>query len=111
MQLYITTLALAAHIIRPKLASASRIGSMDDAVAPALLNSTETKVQTRDSVPHDLPDHPHCTYRGKDSLMYMVFSKEFGRHDETSQDGCGNHMLLRLKEGRFKPQSTSLSPL
>lgn len=110
MQLHLTALGLMAlggmelassHIVRMPLASTANIDRMDGTAAPALLSSAKTGLETRAWVPHDIPDHPHCTYKGADSLMYMVFSKDFGRHDETSKDGCGNHMLLRLREGTF----------
>lgn len=90
------------HIIRTPLDSAAGINGMDVIAAPALFSSAELGLETSLQVPHDVPDHPHCTYKGKDSIMYMVFSKDFGRQDETSQDGCGNHMLRHLREGTFK---------
>lgn len=111
MQLHLNVLALMAlgsmriassHSARTPLASAANINSVDGTAAPALLSPAETRLQSRAWIPHDVPDHPHCTYKGADSLMYMVFSKDFGRHDETSKDGCGNHMLLRLREGTFR---------
>ncbi|KAJ0121892.1 hypothetical protein J7T55_002401 [Diaporthe amygdali] len=70
----------------------------DDTTALALRSPAEAGLERSLAVPHDVPSHPHCTYRGADSLMYMVFSKDFGRNDETSQDGCGNHMLIHLRE-------------
>lgn len=91
------------HAARLSAPSPATNTGMDDHTAPALLSPAKSVLQTRDWVPHDVPDHPHCTYKGKDSRMYMVFSKDFGRHDETSQDGCGNHMLLHLREGKFGP--------
>lgn len=74
---------------------------MDDIAAPALLSPPELGLQTSLGVPHDVPDHPHCTYKGKDSTIYMVFSKDFGRDDETAQS-CGDGMLHHLREGTFK---------
>lgn len=120
MQLHLTTLGLTAvgciqlassHLVRTPLESAASINSMDGTAAPALLSSPRTGLQTRAWIPHDVPDHPHCTYKGADSLMYMVFSKDFGRHDETSKDGCGNHMLLRLREGTFRHRRKSIPAL
>lgn len=120
MQFHLTALALpvhgsmqlvSSHIVRTALANTGNINdinvmdsrhSMDGTAGSALLSSVESEIQTRDLVPHDIPDHPHCTYKGADSLMYKVFSKDFGRHDETSQDGCGNNMLLQLRKGTLK---------
>lgn len=90
------------HVARTPSAPPATIDGMDDDAAPALLSSAGSVSQTSLWVPHDVPDHPHCTWKGTDSRRYMVFSKDFGRHDETSQDGCGNHMLLRLREGTVK---------
>lgn len=116
MQFHLTILSLpvlgimqlaSSRIVRTTVASAANINGingMDGSAALALPSSVESGLQTRAWVPHDVPDHPHCTYKGADSLMYQVFSKDFGRHDETSQDGCGNHMLLQLREGTLKFQ-------
>lgn len=114
MQPHTATLALtilgsiqvaSSHIMRTPLESAAGINDMDDTAAPAVISPAEFGLQTRSSVPHDVPDHPHCTYKGKDSIMYMVFSKDFGRHDDTSRNGCGNLMLSHLREGTFKLRS------
>lgn len=111
MQLHTTILALTAlggvkiassHIVRTPLAPAATMDGIDDTAAPALLSSAGSVSQASLWVPHDVPDYPHCTWKGPDSRRYMVFSKDFGRHDDTSQDGCGNHMLLRLREGMIK---------
>lgn len=114
MQLHLATLALTALgsmqgasslIVRAPLASATGINGMDDTSAPALLSSAELGPRASLWVPHDVPDHPHCTYKGKDSTMFMVFSKDFGRLDETSKDGCGSQMLRALREGTLKLRS------
>lgn len=112
MQLHTWTLALMAlsnaqvaspHMVRTPLAS------LDDITA-ASLSTAQSGLQTRNSVPHDVPEHPHCTYKGKDSTMYMVFSKDFGRNDETSKNGCGSDMLHHLRKGTSSRCRTSLPP-
>lgn len=99
MQLQMTTIALLAlagtqvassHIVRTPLESAVNM-NMDD--------TAESGLEARSLIPHDVPDHPHCTFKGKDSAMYMVFSKDFGRNDETSKGGCGSDMLHHLRKG------------
>lgn len=114
MKIYLTALGLTAlnslqavpkvegsRFARVPVSSTASINNpMDnDITALALRSPAEAGLERSRAVPHDVPSHPHCTYKGADSLMYMVFSKDFGRNDETSQDGCGNHMLLHLREG------------
>ena len=115
MQLHAWTLALMAlgnmqvassHIIRTPFASPADVNDMDDITA-ASLSSAQPGLQTRNSV----PDHPHCTYKGKDSTMYMVFSKDFGRNDETSRGGCGSDMLQNLRKGTSRRCRESLATL
>lgn len=92
------------------ITSGANIYSMENTTAYSLHSAAEAELATSLRVPHDLPSHPHCTYKGPGSRMYMVFSKDFGRHDETSQDGCGNHMLLHLREGTFWLRRTNGPP-
>lgn len=107
MQLHVWSLALMALGMNMQVARAHLVPSplalpnlpdMDDTSVVGL-NVTESGLEARDSIPHDVPDHPHCTFKGTDSLFFMVFSKDFGRHDETSKAGCGSDMLHHLRKG------------
>lgn len=112
MALSMNMQAAKAHISPSPLAK-TNIPDMDD-TAVAGPNITEYGLQARESIPHDVPDHPHCTYKGKDSLQFMVFSKDFGMDDETSKSGCGSDMLHHLRQGTSRRRciaSTALNTI